>query len=79
MKIRLRDIDNRGDDGAPYEFTAEPEKVIGYLDGPLRRDLRDPEVAWLGEAIAKVRSGDIDGANALLNPNAAVYLTTSIK
>lgn len=38
----MRDLDNRDDDGAPWEVTDEPEKLIPYLDGPVRRDLTDP-------------------------------------
>lgn len=72
--IILRDIDNRGEDGVPYEFSGDTNQIVGYLDGPLRRDLRDPEAAWLGEAIEHVRSGDLDAANAILNSKAVVYL-----
>lgn len=44
MKITMRDMDNRGDDGEPYEFTKGVESVVSYLDGPLRRDLTDAEI-----------------------------------
>lgn len=73
-QITLRDVDNRDDAGAPYEFTGTPEQIVGYLDGPLRGDLLDKGADWLAEAIRLVTLGDLDGANALLNANAAVYL-----
>lgn len=71
-KITLIDIDNRDGDGAPYEFTKGATSVCGYLDGPLRRDLRD--ATGLDEAIAHVRAGDLDAANAILNKRMSVYL-----
>lgn len=40
---RLRDIDNRGDDGAPFEFTVPTlTEVVPYVDGPLRGDGEEP-------------------------------------
>lgn len=69
MEITLRDIDNRDDNGAPYEITTSVESVIGYLDGPLRRDLSDQEIGGpdIDEAIEHLRAGRIDEANALVN------------
>lgn len=64
-KITLRDVDNRDDGGAPYEFTGYARKVIGYLDGPLRGDVHDED--GLDAAIEYVRAEDIDKANALLS------------
>lgn len=69
--ITLRDVDNRDDDGTPYEFTGDTEQVSAYLDGPLRRDLRDD--TRLSEAIRLVRAGEIGGANEILR-RMSVYL-----
>lgn len=38
----LRDIDNRDDDGAPWETTATLPELAGYIDGPLLSDLTNP-------------------------------------
>jgi hypothetical protein len=75
--ITLRDIDNRGDDGAPYEFTGTAEQIIGYLDGPLRRDLRDDSALDIEGAIAAIRRDDLITANGILNRGAAVHLSGS--
>lgn len=73
-EITLRDIDNRDEDGAPYEITVAHESVIGYLDGPLRRDLTDAVFGEdIDEAINHVRAGRLDAANKILNPM-SVYL-----
>ena len=75
--ITLRDIANRGDDGAPYEFEGTPDQIIGYLDGPLRRDLRDDSTLDVEGAIAAVRRDDLITANGILNRGAVIYLTGS--
>lgn len=73
--LRLRDLDNRGDNGEPFEFTGTAQKVIGYLDGPLRGDLvSDERHAEVDEAVAAIRADDLDQANQILNPM-AIYLT----
>lgn len=73
-EITLRDVDNRDDAGAPYEFTGTREQIVGYLDGPLRSDLLDKGGDWLAEAIRLVTLGDIASANELTSARAAVYL-----
>lgn len=75
-KITLRDIDNRDGDGTPYEFTGGPEQVVGYIDGAVRGDLRDPSVqgAKLDTAIKLIRAGNLPVANQILNRDFAVYL-----
>jgi hypothetical protein len=49
-----------------------------YLDGPVRRDLTDAEIGGpdIDDAIKLLRSGSIDGANALVN-HMGVYLTVT--
>jgi len=42
-KITLRDMDNRDGDGAPFEFIGTVGRAIGYIDGPLRKDLRESD------------------------------------
>lgn len=69
MTYTMRDLDNRCDDG-PFEIkTEEVEVVVAYLDGALRSDLSDPEIGGpdIDEAIACLRAGDIDQANALVS------------
>lgn len=73
-KITLRDVDNRDDNGAPFEFTGTREQIVGYLDGPLRGDLLDKGGDWLAEAIRLVTLGDVTSANQLTSARAAVYL-----
>lgn len=64
----LRDIDNRGDNGEPYEFTGTADEVCGYIDGPLRGDLIHDRDGTLSEAMRLVTADDLDGANDLLRP-----------
>ena len=73
--ITLRDTDNRNDDGSAYEFTGPPAQIAGYLDGPLRSDLRPGTTVDVNAAIAAVTTGDLDSANQILNRFAGVYLT----
>jgi hypothetical protein len=75
-EITLRDVDNRDENGAPYEITVAHESVIGYLDGPLRRDLTEPDLHadLIDAAIEHVRAGRIREANGLLN-NMSIYLS----
>ncbi len=61
-KIRLRDIDNRGDDMAPYEFEGSTETVIGYLNGPLRRDSTPDAHHQIDEAIEFLKQGRVTEA-----------------
>lgn len=64
----LRDIDNRDSDGAPFEFTGAPGKVISYLSGPVRSDLSTPAAAErLNAGIAAIRIGDLELANKYLS------------
>lgn len=43
-QYKLRDIDNRDDSGAPFEFTvASLAEMVPYVDGTLRGDVHDPE------------------------------------
>lgn len=76
MKVTMRDMDNRGDDGEPYEFTKGIESVVSYLDGPLRQDLSAPDIGGpdIDDAIALLRDGDVEGANARVN-HMGVYLS----
>lgn len=76
MKITLRDIDNRDDAGAPFEFTGDVDSVVRYLDGAVRSDLTDGATAGadLDEAIALLRGGSVEMASGLLRPM-SVYLT----
>lgn len=73
-RYTLRDIDNRDDDEAPYEFTGTAEQIIGYLNGPLRSDLvATYDTSRLDSAIEAVRTGDLEAANEHL-ADMAVHL-----
>lgn len=76
--ITLRDIDNRDDDGGPYEFSGTTDQICGYLDGPLRGDLRDASSVDVDSAIAAVRAADLATANKILNRDAGVYLPRNL-
>ncbi|MBG6083259.1 hypothetical protein [Zhihengliuella flava] len=41
---RLRDLDNRDENGAPFEFSVPTlTEMIPYVDGPLRSDMTSDE------------------------------------
>lgn len=76
MKVRLRDIDNRDDQGAPYEVVTTLSKAARYIDGPVRRDLTDANThdEALDQAIADLTAENIAAANRILN-QFSVYIT----
>lgn len=75
-KYVLRDIDNRGDDGEPWETTGTLAELSGYVDGPLRGDLRDEARANLDPIVAEMREGRLSEAHRLdLQRRTAVYLS----
>lgn len=75
-EITLRDVDNRDENGAPYEITAAAESVAEYIGGPLRSDLTEAALHELDldAAIEHVLAGRLAEANAILNPM-SVYLS----
>lgn len=64
----LRDIDNRDDDGAPWECESPTlAGFIGYVDGPLRSDITGQEgLDALDEAIDALRREWFPDAEARL-------------
>lgn len=74
MKIHLSDPDNRDDRGASFEFTGSVAKVIKYLDGPLRRDVKKDGIEEVDAAIAALHAGDFDKARDAAR-RCGVYLT----
>lgn len=60
---RLRDMDNRGDDGEPWETKGSLAKLADYVDGPLRGDLRDEAKANLDPIVAEMREGRLSEAH----------------
>ena len=62
----LTDTDNRDATGAPHQITGPPEKLIPYLAGQVRNDLRTPEAdTRLDELITAYRNHNIDCARRL--------------
>lgn len=56
----LRDINNRGDDGAPWEATGQPKELVAYLNGPVRSDLAgDTDLADFDALVQAVLGGDL--------------------
>lgn len=49
---RLRDVDNRDDEGAPWETTGTLPELAGYIDGPLLGDLSSPD--WWGDEVLRI-------------------------
>jgi hypothetical protein len=72
QKLVLRDIDNRDEEMAPYEFIGEVETICGYIDGPVRKDSRD--VTGLDQALEAIRRGELGIANDHLNKRFGIYL-----
>ena len=71
----LRDIDNRGDGGEPWETTSSTlSGFIGYVDGPLRSDVTSDEAREVvDEAIDALRRENFNLAEARLR-ELGVYL-----
>lgn len=67
--ITLQDLDNRDDEWTRYQFTGTAEKVIGYIDGPVRRDLTEVAVSTglLDSAIEHLRAERFVAAASLLD------------
>ncbi|AWN04179.1 hypothetical protein KNT89_gp66 [Gordonia phage Petra] len=70
---RLRDVDNRGPDGEPYEITGAPDELIAYLDGPVRSDLTGFKAEeHLKDLIAAYNRADIATARNV-GPQLSIY------
>lgn len=53
---RLRDIDNRDDAGAPFEFDVPTlAEMVPYVDGPLRGDVHEGSHWHVNAAIDALR------------------------
>lgn len=74
--MKLRDLDNRDEDGSPFVVIGDLVTIVTYLDGPVRGDLTDPNVGGddLDSAINRLADHDLDGANAILNGRFCVYV-----
>jgi hypothetical protein len=73
QKYFLVDPDNRDDNGASFEFTGDAERVIKYLDGPVRRDVREESRFNVDAAIAALRAGSLEAAEPFAR-NVGVYI-----
>jgi hypothetical protein len=69
MTFTMRDLDTRCGDGRFDINTEDAEVIVAHLDGALRSELHDQERDGLvlDKAIAHIRAGGIDQANAVLN------------
>lgn len=76
---RLRDIDNRDDTGAPFEFTVPTlTEMIPYVDGPLRSDIWNPEgKETIDEAVDALRREWFPTAEARLR-ELGVYISLEV-
>lgn len=53
----LRDVDNRGPDGEPFETTGTIEQLAAYIDGPLRSDLTAQSDLQIDTVVSEMRAG----------------------
>ena len=75
---RLRDMDNRDDDGAPFEFTTNTlAEMIPYVDGPLRSDVAVDGIEAVDGAIDYLRRERFDLAKQELR-NLGVYISVEV-
>ena len=62
----LTDTENRDETGAPHQITGPPDRLIPYLDGTVRNDLRTAQAATrLDQLITAYHNHDIDCARHL--------------
>lgn len=77
----LRDPDNRGDDGAPYEFTGDADRIAAYLDMLAERDMRSAEGRAAVTALARAirAEGTVSPGHAeSIRQAAGVYVTAAV-
>lgn len=55
----LRDVDNRGPDGEPFETTGTLQELANYVDGPLRGDLTDQSDLQTDSIVEQMRAGHL--------------------
>lgn len=72
---RLRDIDNRDGDGAPYETTGTLTALADYIDGPLRSDLTETSDLDLDPIVDEMRSGTLTPDHQQRLREASIYIT----
>lgn len=74
----LRDIDNRDEDGAPFEFTVSTlAEMIPYVDGALRGDVLGSGVEHIDVAIDYLRRERFDLAEQELR-KVGVYIRLEV-
>ncbi|MGJ3403238.1 hypothetical protein [Glutamicibacter sp. Je.9.36] len=71
--ITLRDMDNRDDAGAPFEFTDTTDQAIKYIDGPLRKDIR--EGGPLVDRLIALLRANVHGSAIAMARHWGVYLS----
>lgn len=55
----MRDVDNRDDAGAPFEFTGTLTQIAEYVDKPLRGDITNPGDVDIDGLVKRLRAGDL--------------------
>ena len=75
---KLRDIDNRGDDGAPFEFTVPTlAEMVPYVDGALRGDVTPNGLDTVDDAVDALRRENFPVAEARLR-ELGVYISLEV-
>ncbi|MCM1011921.1 hypothetical protein [Brevibacterium sp. XM4083] len=71
---RMRDTDNRDDDGGPYEIVNYPTEIAEYVDGPVRSDLTfHADSAELNRLVTACTNSDLTTAQNL-GPQFSIYI-----
>lgn len=74
----LRDVDNRGDDGEPWEVRSWTlSGFVSYVDGPLRGDVAGIAAYKVDRAIEALNREDFPTAESLLR-ELGVYLRLEV-
>ena len=75
---KLRDIDNRGDDGDPFEFTVSTlAEMVPYVDGALRSDVKPDGLETVDDAVDALRRENFPVAEARLR-ELGVYISLEV-
>ena len=54
---RMRDVDNRVEDGAPFETTGSLNRLAGYIDQIVRYDVKDSSEVDIDQIVSQMKSG----------------------